>query len=257
LYLRFSSLIDLSTQIIKIDSRQALAERLGIGISTLNAYRSGTRFPEAGPASLLRKRIQELLYDAILLTKDTSLKNFDCEAYVLSCLQIENYFRRLNKDFYLGDIGVISSKILYLLFSEVKTSFTDPKSILISLLSQQPSIVNLSCICRWIFDSYIEYVHDYNYLKTVPRTPLSISVTSTSNFIKTYLENNNISIPTSQAWDVVLLCSSKVSLELSFSEAPQNEGRVALSKFNLSFNENIYQNKEKHIITWHRPNSKL
>ena len=233
MYLRFSTLIDLCAQIVHIRSRQALAERLGVGISTLNAYRAGTRFPEQGPAALLRSNIQYLLFDAISLTQDSQLKNFDCEAYVLSCFNIENHFRHLNKNFPIGDIGKLASQIAFLVFSEAKIQNInylppdDVKSILILLLRQQPSIYSLSNINKWIFDSYINYISDKTH-----GIPLSHPMKSVPDFISLYQENNNITIVNPQAWDIVLTCTDRASFITSLQD--QNEDRIPSTKFNVT-----------------------
>jgi hypothetical protein len=230
MYLRFSTLIDLCAQIIQINSRQALAEQLGVGVSTLNAYRSGTRFPEPGPASSIRNNIHKLLYKAILLTKDSTLKNFDCEAYVLSTLNIEKHFRCLNNNFYLGNIENLASQISFLVFSEankqkIDYSYNDAKSVLILLLRQEASIFSLSVICKWIFDSYIKYASSNNSIKAHSFSS-SHPISSISDFIDLYKNNNNINITAPQAWDLILTCIDSTSLTTSFCEKNQMKAEL-------------------------------
>lgn len=257
MYLRVATLIELAAEVIDIPSRQALAQRLGIALPTLNAYRGGQRFPESGDESLLRKRIQALLHDAIQQVCPGCA--FDCEAYILSTLRLGKRFRRLNKTFGVQGMGHVASRIVVELFSGRKAGECKASAALEQLIRQQPSTAALSSIVGWIFTRYVKNIEACNGVgsnaQSGTHAPFPVVVESIPDFVNSFKKKEDVGvelhIPMPWAWDIILLVSDGFGYSIEMSEAPEDEGRLVNAQFEVKFMNRVLRPPQQ-TISWHR-----
>lgn len=258
MYLRIATLIEMAAEVIDISSRQALAQRLGIALPTLNAYRGGQRFPESGDESLLRKRIQALLCDAIQQVNPGCA--FDCEAYILSTLRLGKSFRRLNKTFGVQGMGHIASRIVVGLFSGCEAKEYPASIALKHLIRQKPSNAALCSIIGWVFTKFVKSIDAFDGEPSQARpgrhAPFPVVVENLPDFVNSFKEKEDagveLHIPMPWAWDIILLVADGFGYSIEMSKAPEDEGRLVTAQFEVRYMKKHVLKPPQQTISWHR-----
>ncbi len=257
MYLRVATLIELAAEVIDISSRQTLAQRLGIALPTLNAYRGGQRFPESGDESLLRKRIQALLCDAIQQVDPGCA--FDCEAYILSTLRLGKSFRRLNKTFGVQGMGHIASRIVVELFSGCEAREYPASTALTHLIRQEPSRDALCSIIGWVFTKFVKSIDAFDGEPSQARSkhaPFPVVVENLPDFVNSFNEKENVGvelhIPMPWASDIILLAADGFGYSIEMSKAPEDEGRLVTAQFEVRYMNKHVLKPPQRTISWHR-----
>lgn len=269
MYLRFATLIELLAEVVAIPSRQTLAERLGIAVPTLNAYRSGERFPDEAAGSMLRKRVHDLLWDALTVIGDPEFNGFDCEAYVLSTLMVEDHVRQLERHVSILDTqaGYIAAEIVAELLTNYQTNEPSPQNALRALLRQTPSGEALTAVVSWLFPRFTSKLVAYPSERTAYTSlqPLSLqgwplSINNLREFT-TYLSRKTrhdsyLVIKKPWHWDVILVAAEHLHYKITVSKArTPRSGRTVESGFSVTFMGRTItppSSLSSRIITWER-----
>lgn len=253
MYLRVATLIELAAEVVGLPSRQALAERLGIALPTLNAYRGGQRFPESGDESLFRKRTQELLREAI--QQAGPRHDFDCEAYILSTLRLGKRFRRLNRTFGVQGMGHVASRVVVKLFTGREAREYPASAALLQLIGQQASPAALESIVGWIFSKYVKCIDSFEQGANSAGAPFPVVVENIPDFVRSFRAKEQqgieLHIPMPWAWDIILLVADGFSYTTEIADAPENEVRPVSSQFELEYMGQVLK-PPRQILSWHR-----